>query len=826
LPANIHTGFIVNSRYQQLITTLNQWGYEYYVLDNPTVADAHYDQAFRELLSLEAEHPDWVTPDSPSQRVGAQPIDEFRKVEHRVKMLSLANTFSIEETYQFFEKAAKELDMSPEQLTIVSEPKLDGLAIAIHYEHGQFSYAATRGDGQIGEDVSHNIKTIKSVPLKLSANPPPAKLEVRGEVFMPKAAFAKLNGLAEANDGKTFVNPRNAAAGTIRQMDPKIAAGRDLRFIPYGIGEFQGEPIFTTHSDILAYLSRLGFRKSHPCYTFSGNSAKFAANYALMEKIRDELPMEIDGIVYKIDSLALQNALGFIARSPKWAVARKFPAQLMVTRLLDVDFQVGRTGVLTPVARLEPVFVGGVTVSNATLHNMDEIGRLGLCIGDSVEIQRAGDVIPKISKVIPQKTNDINIINRGHTFRIIDRFKVNQYLPINAINLIYPEKHSINYEGQKNYQLSIPFAVKSFQIRNFGFQINQRLELKFSEITRFINRLVKNRLAIEIDGIVYRINSLALQNALKIFERSPRWANSRKFSPQLLQSKRTLGWRKIQKISKTGASQRKQIIMPLHCPVCGAAVIRATGQAAYRCTGGLSCAAQGAERIRHYASRKCMNIVNLGTKLIEALYGKGILQTIADIYTLKASDIADLEGQGEKSAQNVLASIAVSKSTRLGTFISALGIPEIGEESAKAIARYFKNYPAIASATVEELMQVPDIGPVMAKNIVAFFQDEKNRAIVQAIMDAGVSWPDEVGEPPQAQSLIGQTWVITGSLSTPRDQIKALLESLGAKVAGSVSKKTTYVLAGEDAGSKLAKAQELGVSVVDEAEFDRLIKGG
>jgi len=659
----------VSPRYQQLIATLNQWNYEYYVLDNPTVADARYDQAFQELLAIEAGHPDWVTPDSPSQRVGAQPIDEFRKIEHRVKMLSLANAFSLEETYQFFEKAAKELDKAADELAVFAEPKLDGLAITIHYDHGLFSYAATRGDGQIGEDVSHNIKTIKSVPLKLTTDTPPAKLEVRGEVFMPKDAFAKLNRLAEENNGKTFVNPRNAAAGTIRQMDPKIAAGRDLRFIPYGIGEYQGGHDFTAHSEILAYLAGLGFRKNAHCYRFLGSLAEFTQNYALMEQAREGLPMEIDGIVYKIDSLALQNALGFIARSPKWAVARKFPAQQMVTQLLDVDFQVGRTGVLTPVARLEPVFVGGVTVSNATLHNMDEIERLGLCIGDSVEIQRAGDVIPKISRVVAE------------------------------------------------------------------------------------------------------------------------------------------------------GGERKLITMPALCPVCGAAVERTPGQAAFRCSGGLSCPAQGAERIRHYASRKCMNIVNLGTKLIEVLYSKGILHTIADIYTLKASDIAELDGQGEKSAQNVLDSIKVSKATRLGTFIAALGIHEIGEESAKAIARHFKNYPAIANATFEELLQVPDIGPVMAKNIVDFFADAKNIAIVQAIIDAGVTWPDEDGAPPQAQPLAGQTWVITGTLSMPRDHFKTLLESLGAKVSGSVSKKTTCVLAGADAGSKLDKAEALGVKVLDEAQF-------
>lgn len=657
------------NEYQQLVANINQWDHEYYVLDNPTISDAQYDQTFRKLLTIEAEHPEFTSPESPSQRVGAKPIDEFRKIKHRIKMLSLANAFSLEETYAFFEKAAKELETSPESFNIYSEPKLDGLAITIHYDHGLFSYAATRGDGQIGEDVTHNIKTIKSIPLKLTTDSPAEKIEVRGEVFMPKAAFEKLNRLAQQNDSKVFVNPRNAAAGTVRQMNPKIAAERDLQFIPYGLGEYQGEREFSTHSEVIAYLLDLGFKNNPHCYAFPGAFTEFEKNYRLMEQAREKLPMEIDGIVYKIDSLLLQAKLGFIARSPKWAIARKFPAQQVITDLLAVDFQVGRTGVLTPVARLAPVFVGGVTVSNATLHNMDEIERLGLCIGDSIEIHRAGDVIPKVVKVAAQ------------------------------------------------------------------------------------------------------------------------------------------------------GAKRSPIIMPERCPVCAAAVAKTAGQAAYRCTGGLSCAAQAAERIRHYASRKCMNITNLGTKLIEALYSKGVLKTIADIYHLKLSDIAELDGQGEKSAQNVLDSIAASKPTQLSTFIAALGIHEIGEESAKAIAKHFKNYNAIADADYEALMEVADIGPVMAKNIVDFFSDAKNQAIIADIINAGVNWPIEPTETGQTQPLSGQTWVLTGTLDIPREQAKATLESLGAKVAGSVSKKTTCVLAGRDAGSKLAKAEALGVDVIDEATF-------
>lgn len=659
----------MNTEYQQLVSTVNRWDYEYYVLDNPSVSDAQYDHAFRQLLDLEARHPEWVTAESPSQRVGAKPIAEFKKVSHKVRMLSLANAFSLEETHEFFVKAAKERGMSPESLRLFSEPKLDGLAISIHYLDGRFSYAATRGDGQVGEDVSHNIKTIRSVPLQLVVKNPPHVLEVRGEVFMPKQAFLKLNRLAQEGSGKTFANPRNAAAGTIRQMDPKIAAERDLQFISYGLGDYDGQRQFLYHSEIIDYLSSLGFKKNAHCQILLASLDALARNYQHLEKARESLPMEIDGIVYKIDSLALQRELGAIARAPKWAVARKFPAQQVVTELLAVDFQVGRTGVLTPVARLAPVFVGGVTVSNATLHNMDEIDRLGVYVGDQVEIQRAGDVIPKV----------VRLASEG--------------------------KH------------------------------------------------------------------------------------------------------------------RSKVKMPGRCPVCGARVFKIGNQAAYRCSGGLSCAAQAAERIRHYASRHCMNIVNLGEKLIEALQQKGVLKTIADIYGLTVDDIASLDGQGEKSAENVLAAIEASKDTQLSTFIGALGIPEIGEESAKALAKHFHSLSAIAEATEQQLLEVPDIGPVMANNILAFFADTNNQAIIAEIIAAGVHWPDVPSDHVEQRPLVGQTWVLTGTLKKPRTEFKARLENLGAKVANSVSKKTTCVLAGEDAGSKLAKAQALGVKIIDEDTF-------
>ncbi|MFZ2727059.1 MAG: NAD-dependent DNA ligase LigA [Methylococcaceae bacterium] len=659
----------MQQHYQQLIKQLNQWNYQYYVLDNPTVTDAQYDAAFQELLALESAHPHWVNAQSPSQRVGDKPIAEFSKIEHKIKMLSLANAFSLDETLAFFTKAAQELTIKPENLSLFSELKLDGLAITLYYQQGLLSYAATRGDGQVGEDVTHNIKTIRSIPLKLMTEQPPNILEVRGEVFMPKAAFAKLNQRAQETGSKLFANPRNAAAGTVRQLDAKITATRPLQFIPYSIGEYSGERDFALHSEMLAYLAQLGFRYSPHSGLCTASEQSLSENYQAIEQLRDALPMDIDGIVYKIDSFMQQQALGFIARSPKWAVARKFPAQQVITQLIAVDFQVGRTGVLTPVARLEPVAIGGVTVSNATLHNMDEIQRLGLCIGDSVEIHRAGDVIPKVIKVAKRGT------------------------------------------------------------------------------------------------------------------------------------------------------QREVIIMPSHCPICSAEVLRSEGQAAYRCTGGLSCRAQIAERIKHYASRSCLSINQLGTKLIEALCESGHLKTIADIYRLQLSDIANLTGQGERSAQKVLSAIEASKSTRLDIFISALGIAEIGVESAKNLAHYFKNLEEISKAKHDELVRVPDIGPVMANNIWRFFRNSQNQNIINEILSAGVQLQTPENNEATAQTLLGQTWVLTGTLSVPRAQIKLILEKAGAKVASAVSKNTTCVLIGDNAGSKLTKAQELGIKIITETEF-------
>ena len=660
--------------YQNLVNQLNLWNHAYHVLDAPLISDAEYDAAFRKLQTVELEHPDWLIPDSPTQRVGAIASSAFQKITHNVKMLSLANAFSLAETVDFFVKAAKELAIPLETLSIYSEPKLDGLAISLRYENGLLAYAATRGDGQVGENVTHTIKTIQSIPLKLITDEPPKILEVRGEVFMSKAVFEQINQLAQTQNSRSFANPRNAAAGTVRQLNPKIAAERALQFIPYGMGEYSSERTFSLHSEIMMYLTELGFKANTSCHSFFASETLFKQDYQRMETLRDTLPMEIDGIVYKIDDLTFQQTLGFIARSPKWAVARKFPAQVMTTTLLGVDFQVGRTGVLTPVARLEPVFVGGVTVSNATLHNMDEIERLDLHIGDMVEIHRAGDVIPKIVKVVTQ--------------------------------------------GQL----------------------------------------------------------------------------------------------------------RQPIIMPTHCPVCESIVKRINNQAAYRCTSGLACSAQTAERIKYYASRNCMNIRQLGAKLIEILCEQGVLTSVADIYRLQIDNITNLDGQGEKNATKILAAIEASKHTQFSTFLAALGIPEVGEEGAKNLARYFKTLEKLRAADVETLVQVPDVGAVTANNVRTFFDDAAQNQLVEDLLVAGIRWDESEDESTEnLKPFARQTWVLTGTLSLPRNDVKAKLEQLGAKVSGSVSAKTTCVLAGEAAGSKLAQAQALNIKIIDEAQFLELI---
>lgn len=662
------------SDYKKRVEQLNQWNHAYHVLDSPLVCDADYDSAFLQLQKIEQENPDWVQPDSPTKRVGAIASSAFEKITHNVKMLSLANTFSLNETVEFFLKATKELAFPFEKLAIFSEPKLDGLAISLRYEKGFLIYAATRGDGQIGENVTHTIKTIQSIPLKLHTQKPPEILDVRGEVFMSKAIFEQINQQAQRENTRTFVNPRNAAAGTIRQLNPRIAAQRMLQFIPYGIGEYVGEEKFSRHSEIMAYFAKLGFKTNPDNHAFFANQMAFEQDYLRMEGLREHLPMEIDGIVYKIDELILQEKLGFIARSPKWAVARKFPAQMITTTLLDVDFQVGRTGVLTPVARLEPVFVGGVTVSNATLHNMDEIERLNLCIGDKVEIHRAGDVIPKVVKVVAKGTSRI------------------------------------------------------------------------------------------------------------------------------------------------------KIVMPTNCPICNSPVSRIENQTAFRCMDSLNCNAQVAERIKYFASRGGMNIRQLGTKLIDILCEQSILTSVADIYHLQISDIANIEGQGKKNATKILAAIEASKKTTLATFLTSLGIPEVGESGAKNLANYFGCLEKLRTADIEMLQQVPDVGLVTATNVKNFFDNPQQKQLVDKLLAAGITWRKNEITQNLEKPFSGQTWVLTGTLSSPRNEIKTKLESLGAKVSSAVSAKTHFILAGEAAGSKLTQAQNLGVEIVDEPQFLEMVK--
>ncbi|WP_019865178.1 NAD-dependent DNA ligase LigA [Methylovulum miyakonense] len=675
--------------YLQLVNYVNKLSRQYHIDDNPTVPDHEYDTAYAQLKQMETEQPELVVPYSPTQRVGETPIGEFKKVKHTVPMLSLDNTFSVEDTVKFFERAAEKLGVLPEDLVIISEPKLDGLAIELRYENGILVTASTRGDGEAGEDVTHNIRTLPSVPLKLDTDNPPEVLEVRGEVFMPKAEFVRVNAELEAEGKKTFVNPRNAAAGTIRQMDSKVAAGRGLEFIPYGLGDMPGFfgyfPFVNSYQDIQACLVDLGFAAIPNQDTSICLFESMEINYNCHEEFRDLLPVETDGIVYKLANLEHQRQLGFTGRSPNWAVARKFPAEKATTKLLGVDWQVGRTGVITPVARLDPVFVGGVTVSNATLHNWDEIVRLGVHIGDHVYVQRAGDVIPQITGV--SRPADTSITPT------------------------------------------------------------------------------------EVNG-----KRLAL------------------------------------------CADRPPINKPTECPCCKSAVKQITGQVAIRCTNSFSCSAQAVAKMQYYVSRDRMNIVGLGDSLIEKLYGLGRIKTISDIYLLNSIDIADVEGCSWKVADKIIKAIEASKQTKLHTFIAALGISDVGESTAKALVKHFGTLDNIRQAEWADFLTVEDVGTATATSLVEFFGNTANRLEIGAIIRAGVIWTEASADRPQP--LKGQTWVITGTLSKPRDHFKDLLEGLGAKVAGSVSKKTNYVLAGEAAGSKLDTAKSLGVSVLTESEFE------
>ncbi|WP_062270516.1 NAD-dependent DNA ligase LigA [Endozoicomonas arenosclerae] len=660
---------------QGLREQINDHNYRYYVLDDPTIADASYDRLMQKLKSIEADFSELITPESPTQRVGAAPLKEFGQIRHELPMLSLDNAFNEDDLNDFDRRVRERLGIGS-QVEYACEPKLDGIAVSLLYENGVLVRGATRGDGTTGEDITMNVRTIGSIPLQLVGNDWPARLEVRGEIFMPKEGFEKLNQRAKTRDEKVFVNPRNAAAGSLRQLDSKVTAKRPLDMYCYSAGIVEGGELPEKHADILERFKTWGLRINPEVRVVTGASA-CADYFSQMSEKRESLPYEIDGIVYKVNSLAQQEQLGFVARAPRWAIAHKFPAQEEMTVLKDVEFQVGRTGAITPVARLEPVFVGGVTVSNATLHNMDEVARLGLKIGDTVVIHRAGDVIPKVVRAIPDRRPD----------------------------------------------------------------------------------------------------------------------------------------------------DARDIELPERCPVCDSEVEQ-DDEAAARCTGGLYCSAQRKEAIKHFASRKAMDIDGLGDKLVEQFVEKGLVSTVADLYKLTVDPIASLERMGKKSATNLVSALKVSQKTTLARFIYGLGIREVGEATAQSLVSHYRDLEAIKSATTEQLQEVDDVGPIVAAHIEKFFQQEHNLEVIDELLKVGVHWEDEA-EPEEdvAQPLEGEVWVLTGTLhNMTRDEGKAALQKLGAKVTGSVSAKTTALLAGEKAGSKLTKAQSLGIRVVTEDEFVNLMQ--
>jgi len=665
----------IRKRVDSLRATLEDHNYYYYVLDDPRIPDAEYDRLFRELQDLEAEHPELASEDSPTRRVGSSAETSFEEVTHRLPMLSLDNAFSEDELRDFDRRVRDRLGEDG-AIEYVCEPKLDGLAVSLHYENGALTRAATRGDGYTGEDITAKIRTIPSVPLKLRGSGYPDLVEVRGEVYMPRAGFEKLNERLAEQGEKTFVNPRNAAAGSLRQKKSTVTAKRPLELCAYSMAVTDETVLPETHWDSLQLVRGWGFRINPEMRKAKGVEACLDAYNELMAK-RDSLPYEIDGIVFKVNRLDLQQELGFVSRAPRWAIAHKFPAQEELTVIEDVEFQVGRTGAVTPVARLKPVFVGGVTVSNATLHNMDEIRRLDVHLGDTVFIRRAGDVIPQVVKVVPEKR----------------------------------------------------------------------------------------------------------------------------------------------------PAEAPMVEMPEHCPVCGSDIVQIEGEAVARCSGGLYCPAQRKEAIRHYASRKAMDIEGLGDRLIEVLVDEGMVSTVADLYRLTKFQIASLERMGDKSAANLIAAIDRSREPVLWRFLYALGIREVGEATAKGLAAHFGTLEAISEADEETLQTVPDVGPIVAGHIRSFFDQPHNQETLAALKEAGVTWQEEQVLSADEQPLNGQTWVLTGTLSgMTRDQAKEKLEQLGAKVAGSVSKKTACVVAGEAAGSKLAKAEQLGVPVLDEEGLANLLR--
>lgn len=643
------------------------YDYEYYVLDSPSVPDSEYDKVYRELQSLEKLHPNFITLDSPTQRVSGSAVNAFNSIAHKQAMLSLNNAFEVSEL-EAFDKRIREA-LGQESIEYAVEPKFDGLAITLTYEHGVFVQGATRGDGYTGEDVTHNLRTLRAIPMRIDSNHPPPLLEVRGEVLMFKRDFDKLNQAQSSKGEKQFANPRNAAAGSLRQLDAKITATRPLRFFAYGLGASEGTPTLSSHNMAMDYLDGLHFPVSKERKVVLGLTG-LLDYYQIIGQARDKLPFDIDGVVYKVNQFNQQNELGFVSRAPRWAIAHKFPAQEALTLVEDITVQVGRTGAITPVARLAPVFVGGVTVTNATLHNEDEIRRKDVHIGDTVSVRRAGDVIPEVVNVLIERR------------------------PINA----------------------------------------------------------------------------------------------------------------------------RRFVMPTVCPECGSHILKQADEAVARCTGGLFCPAQRKQAIVHFASRRAMDIEGLGEKLADQLVEARLVHTLADIYKLDLSTLSSLERMATKSAQNILNALQVRKSTTLARFIYALGMRNVGEATAKDLAKHFGNLPAIMRASLDELLMVNDVGPVVAESIANFFSEIHNQTVIAELLEAGIIWQETDGKQLATGNLVGKTFVLTGTLANlSRDDAKEMIEAAGGKVSGSVSKKTDYVIAGNDAGSKLDKAKELNLTILDEA---------
>ena len=649
---------------------LNHHNHRYYVLDDPEIPDAEYDRLLRRLQQLEEQHPQLLTPDSPTQRVGGAPLDAFEQVTHPKPMLSLDNAFNDDELLDFNRRVQERLNRDG-AISYACEPKLDGIAVSLLYREGELFRGATRGDGTVGEDITSNVRTIRSIPLKLLGEGHPGLLEVRGEIYLPRAGFEALNEAARKADEKVFVNPRNAAAGSLRQLDSKITASRPLEMCAYSVGVVEGGALPDTHTGVLDQLRQWGFLTNQHVEAVEDIDGCLAY-YQRLSQRRDALDYDIDGIVFKVNDLNLQRRLGFVARAPRWAIARKFPAQEEATRLLDVEFQVGRTGAVTPVARLEPVFVGGVTVSNATLHNGDEIARLGLKIGDTVVVRRAGDVIPQVVSVVAGKRPD----------------------------------------------------------------------------------------------------------------------------------------------------DAREVVFPDRCPVCDSPVERVEDEAVARCSGGLVCPAQRKQAIRHFASRKALDVDGLGDKIVEQLVDRDLVHTPADLFSLTVEQIADLERMAEKSATNLVQALEKSRHTTLPRFLYGLGIREVGEATAQNLASHFGSLEALQGADEEALQEVDDVGPAVAHFVAEFFAGPANMAVVEQLQQQGVQWPAITPRAESELPLAGQTWVLTGTLEMmSRSEAKEKLQQLGAKVAGSVSAKTHCVVAGPGAGSKLTKAQKLEIAVMDEPQF-------